>query len=187
MLSVLKTSPDKILANQEINNLIQALGLDCDTKTATLKYDKSKLRYDKIIAAADADPDGKAIENLLFNILWYMCPDLIIEGHVYSAVPPLYRITTRNNEYIYLRGDKELEEYKSKHKNDKYLVGRNKGLGEQDSEELATCLLDPATRNILQLTVSDIGATDIMFDDLYGKEVAPRVKFLNEHLEEANE
>lgn len=132
-----------------------------------------------------SDFDGFAIENLLFNILWYLCPDLIIEGHVYSAVPPLYRVTTKKNEYIYLRDDKALEEYKKKHTKDIQFLGRMKGLGEQDSDELSHCLLEPESRNLYQLTVSDIGATDIMFQNLYGKDVAPRVKFLNEHLEEA--
>lgn len=187
MLSVLKTKQENIIKNQEINNLIQALGLDYNPKTAKCIYDADKLRYGKIIAAADADPDGKLIENLLFNILWYICPELIINGHVYSAVPPLYRITTKNNEYIFLAGDNELEEYKKNNTQKAYLITRNKGLGEQNSEELSECLLEPETRNLYQLTVSDIGKTDKMFSDLYGKNVEPRVKFLEEHLEEANE
>lgn len=127
MLSVLKTKQENIIKNQEINNLIQALGLDYNPKTAKCIYDADKLRYDKIIAAADADPDGKMIENLLFNILWYICPELIINGHVYSAVPPLYRITTKNNEYIFLAGDNELEEYKRNNTQKTYLITRNKG------------------------------------------------------------
>ncbi len=186
MLSVLKTKQENIIKNQEINNLIQALGLDYSPKTAKCIYDANKLRYGKIIAAADADPDGKMIENLLFNILWYICPELIINGHVYSAVPPLYRITTKNNEYIFLAGDNELEEYKKNNAQKTYLISRNKGLGEQNSEELSECLLEPETRNLYQLTVSDIGKTEQMFEDLYGKKVEPRVEFLNEHLEEAN-
>ena len=185
MLSVLKTAPDKIVKNQEINNLLQALGLEYNPQNGKCKYDKNKLRYGKIIAAADADFDGYAIENLLFNILWYICPDLIIEGHVYSAVPPLYRVTTKKNEYIYLRDDDALEGYKKEHSKDIQSIGRMKGLGEQDSEELSHCLLEPENRNIYQLTVSDIGQTDMMFEDLYGKKVEPRVKFLSEHLEEA--
>lgn len=185
MLSVLKTTPDKIVKNQEINNLLQALGLDYNPQNGKCKYDAKKLRYGKIIAAADADFDGYAIENLLFNILWYICPDLIIEGHVYSAVPPLYRVTTKKNEYIYLRDDDALEEYKKEHSKDIQSLGRMKGLGEQDSEELSHCLLEPKNRNIYQLTVSDVGKTDMMFENLYGKKVEPRVKFLSEHLEEA--
>ena len=185
MLSVLKTTPDKIVKNQEINNILQALGLDYNPQNGKCKYDKNKLRYGKIIAAADADFDGFAIENLLFNILWYLCPDLIIEGHVYSAVPPLYRVTTKKNEYIYLRDDKALEEYKKEHSKDIQFIGREKGLGEMDSEELSHCLLEPENRNLYQLVVSDIGQTDMMFEDLYGRKVEPRVKFLAEHLEEA--
>ena len=186
MLSVLKSTPAAIMKNQEINNLVQALGLEVNPLTAKMTYDKSKLRYGKIIACADADPDGKLIENLLFNALWYMCPDLIIEGHVYSAVPPLFRITTKKNEYIYCKDEAELEAKKAQLGSQVLAIGRNKGLGEQDSEELSYCLLEPVTRNVIQLTVEDIGATDIMFKKLYGKAVEPRLRFLNEHLEEAN-
>ena len=186
MLSVLKSTPAAIMKNQEINNLVQALGLEVNPLTAKMTYDKSKLRYGKIIACADADPDGKLIENLLFNALWYMCPDLIVEGHVYSAVPPLFRITTKKNEYIYCKDETELEAKKTQLGSQVLAIGRNKGLGEQDSEELSYCLLEPATRNVMQLTVEDIGATDIMFKKLYGKAVEPRLRFLNEHLEEAN-
>lgn len=123
----------------------------------------------------------------MFNIFWYICPDLIIEGHVYSSVPPLYRVTTKKNEYIYLRDDNALNEYKKKNLNSIQFIGRMKGLGEQDSDELAYCLLEPETRNLYQLTVSDIGKTNKMFQDLYGKNVEPRVKFLEKHLEEAHE
>lgn len=184
MLSVLKTAASNIYRNQEINNLVQALGLDVDEKTCKLVYDEKKLRYGKIIAAADADPDGHHIENLLFNILWYICPELITEGHVYSAVPPLYRITTKKNEYIYLNNDEDLAEFKKTTKETGYTIGRNKGLGEQDSEELSVSLLDPATRNIYQLYVDDYAKTDKMFEDLYGKRVEARVRYIQEHGEE---
>lgn len=186
MLSILKTKKENIIKNQEINNLIQALGLDYNPSTAKCKYDVDKLRYGKIIAAADADPDGKFIENLLFNILWYICPELILNGHVYSAEPPLYRITTKKNEYIFLADDTALEEYKKANLSSSYRINRNKGLGEQDSSELSECLLEPKTRVLHLLTVSDIEKTNKMFNDLYGKDVEPRVKFLDEHLEEAN-
>ena len=185
MLSVLKTAPANIYKNQEINNLVQALGLEVDEATCTLTYDEKKLRYGKIIAAADADFDGFAIENLLFNILWYMCPDLIVNGHVYSAVPPLFRVTTKKNEYIYLRDAEALAAYQKEHGAEVQSIGRLKGLGEQDSDELSYCLLDPETRNVLQLRVEDYGKTDKMFQDLYGKRVEPRVQFLAQHLEEA--
>jgi DNA gyrase subunit B len=113
-----------------------------------------------------------------------MCPELIINGHVYSAVPPLFRITTNKNEYVYLRDNATLKEYQKNHTNIK-TIGRLKGLGEMDSEELSETLLDPSSRNVLQLTVEDYGKTDKMFQDLYGKRVEPRVQFLAQHLEEA--
>lgn len=185
MLSVLKTASTNIYKNQEINNLVQALGLDVDERTCKLTYDEKKLRYGKIIAAADADFDGFAIENLLFNILWYMCPELITNGHVYSAVPPLFRVTTKKNEYVYLRDTEALAAYQKEHGAQVQSIGRLKGLGEQDSDELSYCLLDPETRNVLQLKVEDYGKTDKMFQDLYGKRVEPRVQFLAQHLEEA--
>lgn len=185
MLSVLKTAKANIYKNQEINNLVQALGLEVDERTCKLTYDESKLRYGRIIAAADADYDGYAIENLLFNILWYMCPDLILNGHVYSAVPPLFRVTTKKNEYIYLRDEDALKAFQAERGNEIQAIGRLKGLGEQDADELSYCLLDTDTRNVLQLRVEDYGKTDKMFQDLYGKRVEPRVEFLAKHLEEA--
>ena len=98
-----------------------------DKRQNKLIYNKNDLRYGKIVAAADADPDGKAIKNLLFTDLWYLCPELITNGHVYAAVPPLFRITTSKNEYIFLKGQEELDEYNKKHRGEKYLINRNKG------------------------------------------------------------
>lgn len=127
MLSILKTTPDKVMKNQEINNIVVALGLDYNPNTGKMVYDKKKLRYDKIIACADADFDGYAIENLLFNILWYLCPELIINGHVYSSVPPLFRVTTKKNEYVYLKDENVLQEYKQKNAAKIKTVSRMKG------------------------------------------------------------
>ena len=184
MLSVLKTTQEKILANQEINNIIQALGLEYDKSIGKLIYNQNKLRYGKIIACADADADGAMIENLLFNILWFLCPELIVYGHVYSSIPPLFRVTTKSNKYIYLKGQKELDEYKEKNPGTVASISRMKGLGECDSDELAYCLLDNDTRNIVQLQVCDFAKTEQIFEDLYGKDVEPRVEFLAKHSEE---
>lgn len=186
MLSVLKAKPETIIKNQEINNLIQALGLEFDPKTAKCKYDKKSLRYGKIITATDADFDGEAISNLMLNIFWYICPELIINGHVYCSEPPLFRVITKKNEYIYLKNDIALQKYKEKYSSKIKAITRMKGLGEQDANELAYCLLEPETRNMKLLTVSDMEKTADMFNDLYGKKVEPRVKFLEQHLEEAN-
>ncbi len=127
VISARKCSSDKLLANQEVVNLIKALGLEFDPKTVKLTYDEHKLRYGKIMLAADADPDGEAIKNLLLTLFWELCPELVINGHIYATVPPLFRITTKKNEYIYLRDNNELEEYKKQHINEKYLINRNKG------------------------------------------------------------
>lgn len=186
MLSVLKAKPETIIKNQEINNLIQALGLEFDPKTAKCKYDKKSLRYGKIITATDADFDGEAISNLMLNIFWYICPELIINGHIYCSEPPLFRVITKKNEYIYLKNDIALQKYKEKYSSKIKAITRMKGLGEQDANELAYCLLEPETRNMKLLTVSDMEKTADMFNDLYGKKVEPRVKFLEQHLEEAN-
>lgn len=183
MISARKTTVQKFLKNQEVNNLLIALGLDVDNSTGKIKYDVNKLRYGKIIACADADAPGAAIENLLFNILWYICPELIQNGHVYSAIPPLFRVTTKNNEYVYLRDTAALEEYKKKNGNKIKSIGREKGLGEMDSKELGDTLLDASTRNIVQLSVSDIDKTEQMFEDLYGKAVQPRVEYILNHSE----
>jgi len=181
ILSCRKATPDKVYANQEISNIVTALGLDIDKATGKLIYDEKKLRYDKIILAADGDEDGSNIRMLLINALWWLCPELVINGHVYAAVPPLYRITTKKNEYIFLTGDKDLEDYKKKHKNESYLINRNKGLGEQDANELSQCIIKPETRNVQQIIVEDAKATDDMLEMFMGNDVAPRRDYLLEH------
>ena len=150
-------------------------------------YDKSKLRYGKILLCADADPDGQAIKNLLLTCFWYLCPDLITNGHIYSTIPPLFRITTKKNEYIYLRDATALEEYKLIHAGEKFQVNRNKGLGEQDPDELEECLLNPTTRNIAQITVTDAKEAARLFEIFMGPSVTPRREWIMKHSEEANE
>ena len=139
-----------------------------------------KLRYGKIIAASDADAPGAEIENLLFNILWQLCPDLIIEGYVYSAEPPLFRATLSDNTYYFLADQEALSNFQKKHKNIRE-IHRAKGLAEMLPEQLAEALLDEETRKIKKLAVSDIGKTDMLFTDLYGKVVQPRVDYINEN------
>lgn len=186
VINTYKNKPEKVFANQEVVNIIKALGLDMDAKTNKLIYDKNKLRYGKIFMCCDADPDGQAIKNLLLTYFWSICPELIINGHVYTTLPPLFRITTSKNEYIYLTDAEALEEYKEKNKGKRFLVNRNKGLGEQDADELEECLLNPKTRNVAQITVSDIKKTEVLFDTLMGTVVAPRRAYLLAHAEEAN-
>lgn len=187
IIAAYKNSSEKIFANQEVVNLIKAIGLDLDIKTNRLIYDVKKLRYGKILLCADADPDGASIRNLLIEMFWWLCPELILNGHIYTTMPPLFRITTKKNQYIYLKDENELNEYKNKHKNEKFLINRNKGLGEQDSEELADALVNPDTRNIAKIVVNNENEAKQMIEMLLGTSVPPRRRFLLQHEGEANE
>lgn len=184
ILSCRKATSDKVYANQEIANIVKALGLDIEKSTGKLVYDAKKLRYSKIIFAADGDADGYDIRLLLINAFWWLCPDLLSNGHVYVALPPLFRVTTSKNEYVYLKDERELSEYKRKHKSGSYIINRNKGLGEQSADELAYCLLKPNTRNVQQLTVEDAQAADDMLECFMGNKVEPRRDYLLEHAHE---
>ena len=187
IIAAYKNKPEKIFANQEVVNIIKALGLELNPTTQKLVYDIHKLRYGKILLAADADPDGASIKNLLIELFWWLCPELIINGHIYTTMPPLFRITTKKNEYIYLKDAAALEQYKIQHAGEKFQINRNKGLGEQDAEELSDALLNPETRNVAQITVEDKMAAARLIEVLLGTSVPPRREFLLAHEEEANE
>ena len=131
-------------------------------------------------------------------MFWWLCPELILNGHIYTTMPPLFRITTNKNKYIYLKDAKisynisvirlnALDEYKKSHQGEKYQINRNKGLGEQDSDELSEALLNPETRNIAQIIVEDKDKAAKLIDILLGTSVPPRREFLLAHEEEANE
>lgn len=186
IISAYKNKPEKIFANAEVINIIKAIGLELDPKTQKLIYDTKKLRYGKILLAADADPDGASIRNLLIEMFWWLCPELVLNGHIYTTMPPLFRITTSKNKYIYLKDAAALEQYKASHQGEKYTINRNKGLGEQDSDELAEALLNPDTRNVLQLVVEDKEKAASLIEVLLGTSVPPRREFLLKHAEEAN-
>lgn len=187
IIAAYKNKPEKIFANQEVVNIIKALGLELNPTTQKLVYDVHKLRYGKILLAADADPDGASIKNLLIELFWWLCPELIINGHIYTTMPPLFRVTTKKNEYIYLKDAVALEQYKAQHAGEKFQINRNKGLGEQDAEELSDALLNPETRNVAQITVEDKTAAARLIEVLLGTSVPPRREFLLSHEEEANE
>ena len=185
ILNTQKASLDKIRKNAEIMTMIDAFGLKVDPKTMKLTYDEDDLRYDKIIIMSDADVDGAHIKNLFYTFIWNFCPQLIIDGHVYAGVPPLYKITEGKDKYIYLKNDEALEQYRETHKGKKYTVGRMKGLGEMNVEETEETLTNPDERIIKQITVSDVKATDRIFDVLMGTATIPRKEFLRQHSEEA--
>ena len=184
ILNVRKASLDKIQKNSEIMTMIDAFGLSVDPKTMKLTYKKEDLRYGKIIIESDADTDGSHIKNLFYTFIWTFCPDLIKDGYIYAGVPPLYKITEGKDNYIYLKDDAALEEYRNKNKGKKYIVNRLKGLGEMSVEETAI-LVDPDKRIIKQITVEDAKQADILFDQLMGDSVTQRKQFIKEHSAEA--
>lgn len=122
---------------------------------------------------------------MFYTFIWNFCPQLIIDGHVYAGVPPLYKITEGKDKYIYLKNDEALEQYRETHKGKKYTVRRMKGLGEMNVEETEETLTNPDERIIKQITVSDIKAADRIFDVLMGTATIPRKEFLKQHSEEA--
>ena len=185
ILNVQKATLEKIQKNAEIMTMIEAFGLMVNPKTMKLTYDSDDLRYDKIIIAADADVDGSHIRNLFFTFIWNFCPELILDGHVYTLQAPLYRVVMGKDKIVYIRNDEELAEFIATNKGKKYQVQRFKGLGEMSAEETEETLTDPKTRVIKQVTVDDIKATDVLFDHLMGTAAVPRKKFIQEHSKEA--
>ena len=184
ILNVQKATLDKIQKNAEIMTMIDAFGLKVDPKTMKLTYEPGDLRYGKIIIESDADVDGAHIKNLFYTFIWNFCPQLIMDGYVYAGVPPLFKVTMGKDTYIYLKDDAALVEFREKNIGKKYTVNRMKGLGEMDADE-TEILVDPAQRIIKQITVEDVKAADILFDQLMGTGVAPRKKFIQEHSAEA--
>ena len=184
ILNTQKATIDKIQKNAEIMTMIEAFGLDIDTKTMKIIYNPDKLRYGKIIIMSDSDVDGAHIKNLFYTFIWNFCPNLIKDGYIYAGIPPLYKITTSKG-YKYLKDDNALEEYRKNNSNKKYQVNRFKGLGEMGPEETEETLTDPEQRIIKQITVEDINKTSKLFNDLMGTAIIPRKIYIKEHSEEA--
>ena len=185
ILNTQKATLEKIQKNAEIMTMIDAFGLTIDTKTMKVTYNKEDLRYGKIIIMSDADVDGAHIKNLFYTFIWNFCPQLILDGYVYAGVPPLYKVTEGKDTYHYIKNDAELEAWREAHKGKKYVVNRMKGLGEMDVDETESTLIHPDTRIIKQITVEDVAATNVLFEQLMGTAVEPRKKYIKEHSEEA--
>ena len=145
-------------------------------------FDISKLRYDKIIIMADADVDGAHISTLLLTLFYRFMPDLIFEGHVYIAMPPLYKAMPSKGEEKYLYDDKALEKYRKTHKGP-FTLQRYKGLGEMDAEQLWETTMDPEHRILLKVCMDEEteSEVDLTFTTLMGDQVEPRRKFIEEN------
>ena len=184
VLNCQKSTYDKISKNAEIMTMIDAFGITLDPKTLKATYEEKDLRYGKIIIASDADVDGAHIKNLFYTFIWNICPQLIIDGHVYALIAPLYRITEGKDKYIYVKNDVALEEWKAQNVGKKYVVNRMKGLGEMDVEQTEECLTGPG-RVLQQITVDDVNAANVLFDQLMGTAAAPRKEYIKIHSKEA--
>ncbi|MBO5987843.1 MAG: DNA gyrase subunit B [Lachnospiraceae bacterium] len=183
ILNVEKASIDKILANAEIKTMINAFGCGFSEGYGN-DFDISKLRYDKIIIMADADVDGAHISTLLLTLFYRFMPELIFEGHVYIAMPPLYKAMPSKGEEQYLYDDKALEKYRKTHKGP-FTLQRYKGLGEMDAEQLWETTLDPETRMMKQVEIEDARMASEITELLMGTEVPPRKAYIYDHAREA--
>ena len=184
ILNVEKASINKILENAEIKSMINAFGCGFSEGYGN-DFDISKLRYNKIIIMADADVDGAHISTLLLTLFYRFMPDLIFEGHVYIAMPPLYKAMPSKGQEEYLYDDKALEKYRAKQKGP-FTLQRYKGLGEMDPDQLWETTLDPSRRMLKLVEIEDARMASETTELLMGNDVPPRKTFIYEHANDAN-
>lgn len=183
ILNVEKASIDKVLANAEIKTMINAFGCGFSEGYGN-DFDITKLRYDKIIIMADADVDGAHISTLLLTLFYRFMPELIFEGHIYLAMPPLYKAIPKRGKEEYLYDDDALAKYRKKQKGP-FTLQRYKGLGEMDAEQLWETTLNPETRLLKKVEIEDaITASDVTAM-LMGTDVPPRKAFIYKYAKEA--
>jgi DNA gyrase subunit B len=174
ILNVEKARLDKVLTSEEIRNLITALGTGVGER-----FEYERLRYHRIITMTDADVDGSHIRTLLLTFFYRHFPALIERGHVYMAQPPLYRLTKgKTTRWVYSDAERDRE---VKRMGGKVEVGRFKGLGEMNAEQLWDTTMNPATRTLLRVEIEDAAAVNDIFEKLMGSEVEPRKKFITAH------
>ncbi len=183
-LNVEKAGIDKILANAEIKTMINAFGCGFSEGYGN-DFDISKLRYDKIIIMTDADVDGAHIATLLLTLFYRFMPDLIYYGHVYLAMPPLYKAIPQKGKEEYLYDDFALEKYRKTHPGQKFTLQRYKGLGEMDASQLWETTLDPENRFLKQVEIEDARMASDVTELLMGTDVQPRRQFIQDNAIEA--
>ncbi|MBI3334115.1 DNA topoisomerase IV subunit B, partial [Candidatus Pacearchaeota archaeon] len=177
ILNVEKANQVKILSNEEIANLITAIGTSIGEQ-----FDIEKLRYHKIIIMTDADVDGAHIKTLLLTFFFRFLPKLIEQGRIYIAVPPLYKVRKRIDHYVYT--DDELKKVIAR-LGSNLNVQRFKGLGEMNPEQLWDTTMNPKTRLLNKVTIEDAALADNVFSRLMGDDVEPRKQFIAERAKEA--
>ncbi len=177
MLNVEKTRIDKVLANDKLQPIITTLGTG-----AGPNFELERLRYHKVIIMADADVDGSHIRTLLLTFFFRYMPELLENGHVFLAMPPLYKVSVNRQEwYAYneIERDKILASLDGK--SEKAGIQRYKGLGEMNSGQLWETTMNPVTRNIMQIRLEDAVEADNIFTTLMGEQVAPRREFIEQN------
>lgn len=179
VLNVEKSSLKTALKNKEISSLFSALGAGIGDE-----FDISKLKYHKIILLTDADVDGSHIRVLLLTLFWRFAPELLLNGHVYRGVPPLYKVTTSSTEqYVY--SDKELKQLQNDGRIKIKSIQRYKGLGEMDAEQLWDTTMNPESRLLERITIEDAQVADNITSLLMGSKTEPRKAFIEENAENA--
>ena len=184
ILNVEKASMDKVLANAEIKTMIHTFGCGFSEGYGN-DFDISKLKYHKIVIMTDADVDGAHIATLLLTFFYRFMPDLIHQGHVYLATPPLYKAIPKRGKEEYLYDDRALENYRKTHKSN-FTLQRFKGLGEMDAEQLWETTLNPETRILKQVEIEDGRLASEVTSMLMGSEVPPRREFIHTHAKDAD-
>lgn len=183
ILNVEKASIDKVLANAEIKTMINAFGCGFSEGYGN-DFDITKLRYDKIIIMADADVDGAHISTLLLTLFYRFMPELIYGGHVYVAMPPLYKVIPSKGAEEYLYDDAALDRYRKTYTGN-FTLQRYKGLGEMDADQLWETTLNPETRMMKRIEIEDGKMASDITALLMGNEVPPRKAYIYEHANDA--
>ena len=183
ILNVEKASMDKVLANAEIKTMINAFGCGFSEGYGN-DFDIAKLRYHKIVLMTDADVDGSHIDTLLLTFLYRFMPELIQNGHVYIAMPPLFKVIPKKGKEEYLYDEKALERYRRTHTGE-FTLQRYKGLGEMDAEQLWETTLNPENRVLKRVEIEDARMASDVTEVLMGTEVPPRKAFIYEHATDA--
>jgi DNA gyrase subunit B len=177
ILNVEKASMERILSSEEIRNMITVLGSGIDDS-----MDLARLRYHRVVLMADADVDGAHIRTLLLTFFFRHMPELIHNGHLYIAQPPLYKIKAgKTSQWVYTDPDKDLILQKMKRESKKVEIQRYKGLGEMSAEQLWDTTMNPETRTMLRVNIEDAAKSDEVFNMLMGGEVPPRKAFIQAH------